>query len=425
MKGSPVRGLKSRVIRTGAVATTLAAVVAAPPAIAALVGTEAKPAVNAAGSDGWQPFEVPVQGKANLLSVSTMGHDAAWAGGFTLNEDGPGPQPSGAALPQTSGTTMPRRPVAASDDDCYGRDTFISLMMRWDGRDWQQSPIPKVGRVNHVSASSTNDVWASADCGLLHWNGRSWTSVPIEAVPGAQQFAAAAVRGVGPENAWLTGGTYDSRTEVMRGIVQRWDGLRWRNVPLPDLGDNFSLDAIDVRGPRDVWAVGTDYTGGDAQREQLLLLHWNGRGWKRLPEPPTGLWTNRLTSVRMVAANDVWVSGWGKRTPDGAAIRRPLLLHWNGREWASVKTPEGRGELFDVAVSGGRALAVGDTFTPSETDYTMYALRRTRTGWRREAVPAAGEGSLFGLAPIPGGGLWGVGTTGDEEHMRPFIARWG
>jgi hypothetical protein len=417
MEGSPMRGMKSGVIRAGGVATALAAVVAAPPAVAAPVGSQAKPAVKTAGSEGWQPFEVPVQGTANLLSVSTAGPDAAWAGGFTLNEDSPGPRPSGT-------NKMPRRPVAASGDECYGRDTFLSLMMRWDGRGWQQSPLPKVGRVNHVSASRTNDVWASADCGLLHWNGRSWTSVPVEAVPGAQQSSADAVKAVGPENAWLTGGTYDSGTGVMRGIVQRWDGRRWRNVPLPDLGDNFTLDAIDAQGPHDAWAVGTDYAGGDARREQLLLLHWNGSGWKRLPEPPTGEWTNRVTSVRMVAANDVWVSGWGKRAPDGGEIRRPLLLHWDGREWSAVKTPDGRGELNDVAVSGGQALAVGDTFAPWESDYTMYALRRTRTGWRTETVPAAGKGSLTGLAPVPGGGLWGVGSTGDEGHLRPLIARW-
>jgi hypothetical protein len=126
----------------------------------------------------------------------------------------------------------------------------------------------------------------------------------------------------------------------------------------------------------------------------------------------------------MVAGDDVWVSGWGKRAPGGEEIRRPLLLHWNGHRWASAKVPDGPGELMDVAVSGGRALAVGDTFSPSEPDYTMYVLRRTASGWRTDAAPAAGTASLFGLAPVPGGGLWSVGTTGDDQHLRPLIARW-
>jgi hypothetical protein len=86
--------------------------------------------------------------------------------------------------------------------------------------------------------------------------------------------------------------------------------------------------------------------------------------------------------------------------------------------------PDGGGELMDVAVSGGQALAVGDTFSPSEPNYTMYALRRTTSGWQRESVPVTGMASLSGLAPIPGGGLWSLGATGDDQHMRPLIARW-
>jgi hypothetical protein len=103
----------------------------------------------------------------------------------------------------------------------------------------------------------------------------------------------------------------------------------------------------------------------------------------------------------MVAGNDVWVSGWGKRAPGWEKIRRPLLLHWNGRKWASTKVPDGGGELTDMAVSGGQALVVGDTFSPSEPNYTMYALRRTTSGWQRESVPVTGMASLSGLAPIP------------------------
>jgi hypothetical protein len=372
--------------------------------VIALAGTTAA----SAAPPKWQLFEVPLQGRANLVSVTAAGGNAAWAAGFLVADSGPGPIPAEAA---------------SSDDECSGRDSFPSLMLRWDGREWRRDPVPKVGRVNHVSASSARDVWASADCGLLHWDGRSWTAVPYAAVP-AQQSGNGAIEAVGPADAWLAGGTYDTTTEVMRGFVQRWDGRQWRNVPLPDLGDHFSLDAIDARGPRDVWVAGTDLTDGDVHREHLLLLHWNGRFWKRVPEPATGEWTNRLTRVRIAAGGDVWVSGWGKRAPGGDEIRRPLLLHWNGREWTAVKVPGSRGELMDVAVSGKQALAVGDTFTPSEPDYTMYALRRTETGWQRASVPVQGMASLSGLAPIPGGGLWGVGAAGDGEHMRPVIARW-
>lgn len=131
---------------------------------------------------------------------------------------------------------------------------------------------------------------------------------------------------------------------------------------------DFTLDSIDAHGPRDVWVVGTDYTGDDTQPaspESLILLHWDGRSWKRLPAPNTSEWTNRVTSVRMLSHNDVWVSGWAKQAPDWSQIRRPLLLHWNGRAWTSSQVPDGRGELMDVASSGGKTVAIGDTFAPA------------------------------------------------------------
>ncbi|MFB9834745.1 hypothetical protein [Actinoallomurus acaciae] len=412
--GFCVRELRRRTIRAAALGITLGAVVS--PVTSAVAGTKATPPAQTAASPKWQVFDVPVQGSVSLLSVTATGRDDAWAGGLLVNPRRP---PSS---PQTPG--FRRLAEDPSDDTCnFAKGMFTSVMLHWDGRSWQPTPVPQVARINFLSASSPKDAWASSDCGLLHWDGQKWTSIPYAPVP-VQQVSTGAIKAVSAKEAWLAGSTYDNTTQAMGGFVQRWDGRRWRNVPLPDLGDDFSLDGIDARGPRDVWAVGTDYTGNDAHPERLLLLHWNGRTWKRLPEPATAESTQRLTRVRMVTGNDVWVSGWSKTTPGGEAIRHPLLLHWNGRKWAGAKVPDERGELMDVAVSGGQALAVGDTVTPSEPDYTMYALRQAAHGWRTESVPVAGRASLTGLAPIPGGGMWSVGATGDDPDMGPVIARW-
>lgn len=300
---------------------------------------------------------------------------------------------------------------------------FTSVMLHWDGHSWQQTPVPRSARINHLSASSPKDAWASTDCGMLHWDGRSWTAVPIAPVH-AQQVGTEAIKAVSPTEAWLTGMTYDNRTQVARAFVQRWDGRKWRDVPLPALGDNFSLEHMDARGSNDVWAAGVVDADDDAHPTPLLLLHWNGRTWKRFPAPETGEWSKVLRSVRAVAKNNVWIAGWGKRAPGIEEIRRPMVLHWNGRKWSSEKVPDERGELADVAVSRGQALAVGDTLSPGY-DYTMYALRRTSSGWQQEPVPVEGEAGLYALAPIPGGGVWSVGMTGGlEDAMRPVIARW-
>ncbi|RMI47824.1 hypothetical protein EBO15_00560 [Actinomadura harenae] len=391
---------------TLALTATTAAPASAAPASAA-------PASAATGPT-WRQFDVPVEGGTNILSVSATGRDDAWAGGLVLRDDGGTPTPKPPAM---------RRSSVTNDDECASQGMFSSLMLHWDGRAWKKVALPEVGRVNQVSASSASDVWASADCALLHWDGHAWSRVPYEPIPGAQQSGNEAVKAVTARDAWMTGSTYDSVTQVERGFVQHWDGRRWRNVPLPKLGDSFGLDGIDARGPDDAWAVGTDTTKNDTQPEGVILLHWDGRVWKRVPAPDTGEWTNRVTRVRMASGSDVWVSGMGKRSPAWEEIRRPLLLHWDGRAWTTAKVPDGRGELNDVAVSGGHALAAGDTFAPSMPDYTSFTLRRTATGWEETTSPVSGTAAVEGLSPIPGGGLWSVGVSGDDEHMRPFIAR--
>jgi hypothetical protein len=33
------------------------------------------------------------------------------------------------------------------------------------------------------------------------------------------------------------------------------------------------------------WAVGATWTEGDAEFDQSLVAHWNGRSWRRVPSP--------------------------------------------------------------------------------------------------------------------------------------------
>lgn len=404
--------MKARVNRLAAVAGASAALVGAAPAASAASTSAATKAASI-----WQRYDVPVQGRANVVSVAATGRDSAWAAGFQVN-DVVGPTPRGHVGLTDSEDAAHMRSTA---DECYEATNFPSLMLRWDGRTWRQAPVPNLGRIQHVSASGPEDAWASADCGLLHWDGRNWSTVPF-APTGAQQTTLEAVKTVGPDEAWMVGSTYDNQTEVEHGIVQHWDGRQWRNVPLPDLGDQFWLTAVDARGPNDVWVVGTA-SDNDQHPEQLLLFHWDGSSWKRLPEPTTDQWTKRVEIVRVLGAGDVWVGGFTKSTFSGDAIRRPLLMHWNGRAWATSPVPDGPGEVFDLAADRGGPVAVGDTFSPSLPEYESSVLRWTGKRWTADAVPATGAASIFGAAAIPGGGIWVTGAVGDSETMRSLIAR--
>ncbi|MEV5752669.1 hypothetical protein AB0L00_33055 [Actinoallomurus sp. NPDC052308] len=403
--------------RRGRGAARLGALAAAISATALAIGAPAASAEPVKPGPGWHRSAIPVKGRANLTSVVTTGRTDAWAGGFKVSSIVG--HPSAAARGDLAGTAVGR--ADATPDICQmEKEMFPTLMLRWNGRSWSSVTMPAVGRINFLTATGRNDVWASADCAMLHWDGRRWTPMSYPAIPGAQQSSGTLVAAGGPKDAWLIGGTYDSRTQVAQGYVQRWNGRQWRRMALPRLGDNWLLSGMAVRNSHDVWAAGTDF-GNSQGREHLVLLHWNGRTWKRLKEPAIGdRWTRRVAAVRALSANDVWVVGAGQAGSRGGS-RLPIMLHWNGHKWSSTPVPDGSGEINDVVKNGRSVWAVGDTDSP----YHMYTLRWDGKRWSRGSIPQAGDGGVNGAAAIPGGGLWAVGATGDSETSGgpyPFLA---
>ncbi|GAA2106611.1 hypothetical protein [Actinomadura alba] len=398
-----MRHLTSKSTRLGAL---LLMAVAGATASAGGASADGAPEAGAAPASGWRHHDVPVQGSANLTAVVATGRSDAWVGGFHVKING--------------ASMSPDAPGARAADDLCDTITadFPSLMLRWNGIAWNQVAVPNVGRINDLSAAGANDMWALGDCGLLRWDGRSWKNTAHAEVPG-EQASVNDLHTTGPEEAWLVGNTYDVLTEVEKGFVQRWNGRNWRLLTLPAIEDSHHLSSVAARGANDVWVVGTVY-GDDARPDRLLLLHWDGTLWERVPEPETGQWTLRPEEVRITARDDAWVVGWSKTAPDREQIRRPMILHWNGLRWTTSPVPDGPGELYDMSKSGGRGWAVGDTFSPTAPTYEMYVLRWAGDRWVNHPVPHEGEGMINGVAAVPGGDTWVVGSTAGPY---PMIAR--
>lgn len=72
----------------------------------------------------------------------------------------------------------------------------VSIVLHWNGLDWQRSGMPLASNVNlrDVVALASNDIWVAGhhkgSGGLpdlpvaLHWNGAEWSLVDVGAVPG-------------------------------------------------------------------------------------------------------------------------------------------------------------------------------------------------------------------------------------------------
>jgi len=113
-------------------------------------------------------------------------------------------------------------------------------------------------------------------------------------------------------------------------LILHWDGTTWSTVtpPRQSAGASYQLSAIAADSPSDAWAVGSRLSPDG--RASPLILHWDGRA--RSNTSPATAGTGQLTAVTADSVADAWAVG--------EAAGRTLILHWNGKAWAKVTSPD-------------------------------------------------------------------------------------
>ena len=117
------------------------------------------------------------------------------------------------------------------------------------------------------------------------------------------------------------------------------------------------LTRVSTTSASNAWAVG-EVTARTA--EQTLILHWNGRKWARVASPnPGGLARdNTLNAVAATSTSSAWAVG----SYQNGTSQSNIILYWNGRKWAHVNSPRPgtQNGLSGVAASSaGNVWAVG------------------------------------------------------------------
>ena len=156
--------------------------------------------------------------------------------------------------------------------------------------------------------------------------------------------------------------------------MQRWDGRRWRPVPLQSATD-ADLVEVSVAGPMaifsgsDSWLL-TEYA---VPNEGSYILHWDGHQWSSvLPAdslPPTdhgrllapgcdGAFLN-LTTILAFSPHDIWMDGQISGDVDYPG-QCPVFYHWDGVSvqdvWPIV--PPADFPLFELGGNGSGAFAM-------------------------------------------------------------------
>lgn len=308
--------------------------------------------------------------------------------------------------------------------DAPGRVAVRGAAARCAGNDAWVAADPAIPAghfmLNAVAIAAPDQVWAVGQ-GVSHplierWEGSGWKSEAAIALP-AELYAAAfqGVDALGPRNAVAVGGAFDRLAAAERPLAYGWDGLAWADLRPPLPGPGCVLTDVAVFAPGDAWAVGS-IAGGNGRP---LALRWADRAWKAHLMPAVG--AGRLFSVAGESPEDVWAVG----VAGAGSARRPLIVHFDGREWRQVPCPVEakllpRG-LVSVAVRPGGEVWAGGGTRVLRWDGRSYGSGSY--GWKQYATDIV---SVNTVAVSPSGQICaaGKGLAGwDGARFRMLTSR--
>jgi hypothetical protein len=327
-------------------------------------------------------------------------------------------------------TAISARDAWAVGEDFVGVSTK-TLIEHWNGKSWKvvTSPNKDTGdELKAVYAVSAANVWATGDyyngtAGrtlIEHWDGKSWKVVPSPNI-GSGSNELVAVRGTSGHDIWAVGDAVTSYPVTVT-VVLHWNGKSWKVVSSPSMTakPNFLTGARPL-SPASAWAVGS-YVSGSGNK--TLILRWSKGHWRIVPSPNAGVRTDYLRGVLATSASSAWTVG---DYSNNGAVEKTLILHWNGKQWRKSLSPNvgvNSNELDAIgATSPENVYAVGDTTVGTSSRVLIVHWDGKR--WR--VVPGRNPGSsysqlvaVFAQSPTL---IWAVGNYGNGGFSRTLIER--
>jgi hypothetical protein len=200
----------------------------------------------------------------------------------------------------------------------------------------------------------------------------------------------------------------------------------WAVIQMPNIPEKINvLTAVSASSHDDIWAVGyTREYGNVPDTARTLAMHWDGREWRIVPTPNPNPGNNYLDDVAALGPNDAWAVGDSGTT----ASPRSILLHWDGTAWTPGTLPplheDGSG-LYSIA-----ALAPNDIWVVGFAGNNVFSsgivLHYDGSQWGVYKTFALARASIFhGVAARSANDVWAVGARlNDQGLAREFLARW-
>jgi hypothetical protein len=253
---------------------------------------------------------------------------------------------------------------------------LLAAAEHWDGTSWsmQQIVLPVSATyafMDGVSCPAANSCIAIG--GYLagkqpfipiaeRWNGKRWA---MQIIPGPPRktFASFAALSCPAVRSCVAVGMYQ------RGAFgETWNGARWKAQLIPQPSQaTAEPDAVSCTSATSCLTVGGDNEGA------AFAAHWNGRKWGEVPPitPKAGSLDTELRGVSCASATDCEAVG---HTADAAGILAEL---WNGKKWFVQRTAAfNGGGLGGVScLTPVNCIAVGSRAGNDTTPSLLLALR--------------------------------------------------
>jgi hypothetical protein len=283
-------------------------------------------------------------------------------------------------------------------------------------------PVATPGVGSAASSESTSTKPTSCESG--------WKT----AAKPSEEDRAGGISAVAYNDVWAVASAFVSPT-TSNALIEHWDGQTWRVVPGADVGDRHAhLAAIAAISTNDAWAVGSldprafpDATDSLIDASDPLIEHWDGHQWTvaegaAFPDPIFDSEGRGLTSIAVVAANDIWVRGAYLPVNDaGESISLDVFEHWDGHAWTRVDAPNGidpntgtaaahtitADASGDVWAAGGKATGFGEAGQLAGA----FVERWDGSAWTTQ-VPPAGSGAVGSLAVAGREDVWAIANSG-------------
>jgi hypothetical protein len=245
----------------------------------------------------------------------------------------------------------------------YHNDIEKNQALHWNGKKWSVVRTPNPGgnkpglssQLFDVTCVTSSNCWAVGEFGnpsssgklfneVLHWNGKHWSQVHVVNPGGTKSGDINELFSVrcGSARNCNAVGDYGRYVAPDRNEVLHWNGKRWSHVSAPNpagTGSNSdnTLEALACSSATKCWAAG-QASDSTIHNE---ILRWNGRSWTKAsvpnPNAKTPFVADELLGAVCSSARNCWAVG--QHGIQGSTAIMNEALHWNGKHWALVSTP--------------------------------------------------------------------------------------